>query len=208
MFPSLPGFTTAALTAPVIATLNHLLAQEPWASRQLALHAGKLACFDAGAFALRLQVGADGLFEPAAAGAAPSVTVRVKLADLPLMAQQRERAFSYVKVEGDADFANTISQLSKTLRWDAEHDIERLLGPLAARRLVSGARAVAAQAAAGRRKLAENVAEYLLEEQPALVRPAAVEQFSADVARLRDDVERIGKRIDKLLRQAPARDRA
>lgn len=194
--------------APVIAAINHLLAQEAWARDALALHAGKLACIDAGSLALRMCVTRDGMLEPARAGQDASVTIRIKLADLPLIAQNRQRAFSYVKIEGDAEFANTISQLSKGLRWEAEHDLERWIGPLAAKRIAGGARSVADGAGAVRRKLAENLAEYFLEEQPLLVRPAMLDDFADQVSRLRDDVERSAKRIarleQKLAQQAAA----
>lgn len=208
MLPFIPIPTSSALAAPLVAALNHLLAQQEWAGAQLARHTGKLVCFDAGSAILRLRVAAGGLFEAGPLEVPASVTIRLKLSDLPLMLQNRERAFSYVTIEGDAEFANTISQLSKTVRWDAEHDLERLLGPIAAVRIASGARAALTAAAATQRKLAENVAEFFLEEQPVLVRPVEADQFSAGVTRLRDDVERIAKRIDKLLRkpagQAPA----
>ena len=193
----LPIPSSSALSAPVVASINHLLAQEPWAQQQLALHAGKVACIDTGALALRLRV-AGGMFEVAPEDAAADVTIRVKLSDLPLILQNRERAFSYVKIEGDAEFANAVSQLSKTLRWEAEHDLEKVVGQIAAQRLASGARAAVAAARTGQQRLAENVAEFFLEEQPLLVRPAAVDAFSADVARLRDDVERVAKRMEKL----------
>ena len=100
--------------------------------------------------------------------------------------------------EGDAEFANTISSLSKGLRWDAEYDLERIVGPLGARGLVQGARGAANGVLGAGRRLAENVAEFLLEERPVLVRPTAVNEFAADVVRLRDDVERTAKRIAKL----------
>ena len=122
----------------------------------------------------------------------------MKLSDLPLIAQNRERAFSYVKIEGDAEFANTISQLSKGLRWEAEHDLERLTGPIAASRIVGGARGLFDAARSTHRKLSENLAEYFLDEQPVLVRPAMLEELSGDVNRLRDDVERAAKRLAKL----------
>ena len=197
--PNPSQFSAAsALGLPVSATINHLLAQEPWARRDLALHAGKIACIDTGAAALRLRVTADGLLETPPAEAAANVTIRVKLSDLPLIAQNRERAFSYVKIEGDAEFANAISNLSKSLRWEAEHDLEKVLGPVAAVRLVSGARAAFEAVKTGHQKLAENVAEFLLDEQPVLLRPQVVEAFSSDVTRLRDDVERAAKRLAKL----------
>ena len=191
--PRLPG-----LGAPVAATVNHLLAQEPWARTELKLHAGKTAVIDASPLVLRLRVAMDGMVEAAPAGAEPAVTIRLKLGDLPLIAQNRERAFSYVQIEGDAEFANAISHLSQSLRWEAEHDLEQLVGPIAAVRLVQGARAVVQGARSGQRKLAENVAEYFVEENPLLIRPPVAEGFAADVTRLRDDVERASKRLEKL----------
>jgi ubiquinone biosynthesis accessory factor UbiJ len=187
-----------ALMAPAVAAINHLLAQEAWARDALALHGGKEACIDTGHLQLRVRVARDGMLETSNSEEPANVTIRVKLTDLPMIVQNRDRAFSYVKIEGDAEFANTISQLSKGLRWDAEHDLERLFGPIGATRLVGGAKSAAAGAAATGRRLAENVAEFLLEEKPVLIRPAMVDEFAEDVSRLRDDVERLDKRIAKL----------
>lgn len=193
-----PNFSFLSAAAPASAAINHLLAQEPWAREQLRRHAAKVACIDTGAVALRLRVSADGMLEPAPADEPARVTIRVKLSDLPLIAQNRERAFSYVQIEGDADFANAISSLSTSLRWEAEADLEKVVGPVAAVRMVSGAKAAFEAARTGHQKLAENVAEFLLEEKQVLVRPQAVAEFSADVVRLRDDVERAAKRLAKL----------
>lgn len=186
------------LSAAASATINHLLAQEDWARDTLRRHHGKLACIDSGHLQVRLRVAADGLLEAGEPDAAPNVTIHVKLTDLPLIAQNRDRAFSYVRIEGDAEFANTISQLSKGLRWEPEHDLERLFGPIGAVRLAGGARSAAANARATGRRLAENLAEFLVEEKPVLVRPSDVEEFGAGVVRLRDDVERTAKRIARL----------
>ncbi len=180
------------------AFINHLLAREAWARDKLARHAGKVAFLDAGVAALRLQVAADGMLQAAPADAAANVTVRVRLSDLPLIMQDRERAFSYVQVEGDADFANAISQLSQSLQWEAEEDLSRWVGEIAANRMVGGARHALGLAKATQQALAENLAEYFLEEQPLLIRPQTVAGFAEDVIRLRDDVERLGKRIERL----------
>lgn len=190
---------------PAAATINHLLAQEPWARAELKQYAGKVARIDATPVELRFRVAADGMVEGADAGASAAVTIRMKLSDLPLIAQNRERAFSYVQIEGDAEFANAISRLAQSLRWEAEHDLEKLFGPVAAVRLVSGAKAALASVAQGHRKFSENVAEYFLEENPLLVRPDVTEGFAADVTRLRDDVERFAKRLDKLEQKLDAR---
>lgn len=188
----------SVLMAPAVAAINHLLSQEAWARDALAMHAGKEANIDAGSIALRMRVAADGMVALSESEEPANVTIRVKLADLPLIAQNRDRAFSYVKIEGDAEFANTISQLGKGLRWEAEHDLERFIGPIAATRIVGGARSVFDAAVSGQKKVAENVAEYFLEEKPLLIRPVMVEDFAAEVSRLRDDVERTAKRIARL----------
>jgi ubiquinone biosynthesis protein UbiJ len=190
--------SNSSFAAPAVAAINHLLAQEAWARDTLVLHAGKVALIDAGAIALRMQVTRDGMLEVGGPDQAASVTIRMRLADLPLIAQNRDRAFSYVKIEGDAEFANTISQLGKGLRWEAEHDLERWTGPIAASRLVGGARGLFGAARSTHRRLHENLAEYFLEEQPVLVRPAMLDELADDVTRLRDDVERAAKRLAKL----------
>ncbi|MBD8544674.1 SCP2 sterol-binding domain-containing protein [Oxalobacteraceae sp. CFBP 8761] len=202
MFPNLPSLSTLspqhALTVPAVAAINHLLAQEAWARAALARHAGKQACIDAGVAQLRVLVAPDGLFEASQDAAPANVTIRIKPADLPLIAQDRTRALSYVKIEGDAEFANVISQLANGLRWDAEYDLERVVGPVAAYRLHQGARRTVSGLGEAGRRLAENLAEFLADERPVLVRPAQRDAFAADVVRLRDDVERSAKRIARL----------
>jgi ubiquinone biosynthesis accessory factor UbiJ len=184
--------------APLCHAINHLLAQEPWAQQKLLAHRGKTAAIDIGVLVLRLRVTADGFVEAGDDDVASDVTIKIKLSDLPLLAANAKSAFSYVKIEGDADFANAISQVSQNLRWDAAHDLSKLVGEIAAQRLVSTAGSAAATVRATHRSLTENLAEYFLEEQPMLVRPAAVEDMRGDVGKLRDDVERLAKRIEKL----------
>lgn len=186
--------------------VNHLLAQEFWAKSKLQTHAGKIVCIDLQALVLRLKVTSDGMLAEAETktdnngeGLA-DVTIRVKLSDLPLIVQNRERAFSYVKVEGDADFANTISHLSQNLRWEAEDDLSKLFGDVAAVRMVSVAKTLMQSAQQTHQAIQENLAEYFLEENPMLVRPSAVQAFGAEVNKCRDDVERLIKRVDKLER--------
>lgn len=192
---------TPLLFSPLPAAINHLLASEPWARDQLMAHAGKVACFDTGAVALRLGVTADGMVETTPSDAPVNVTIRIKLSDLPLIAQNRERAFSYVKIEGDADFANTISQLSNTVRWEVAEDLSAWVGDIAANRIVSTAKSTFETIKSTQQALAENVAEYFLEENPMLMRPQAVADFAGDVVKLRDDLERLTKRIDKMTKQ-------
>jgi ubiquinone biosynthesis protein UbiJ len=195
------GFSFQVMNFPISflpAAINHLLAQEPWVRDKLAAHAGKVACIDAGLVMVRLRVRTDGMLESADATAPANVTIRIKSADLPLIVQNRDRAFSYVKLEGDADFANTISQVSQSLRWEAEEDLSKWVGDIAATRIVAGAKNAVQSIRTTQQTVIENVAEYFLEENPMLIRPHTVADFAGDVSKLRDDVERLAKRIEKL----------
>jgi len=51
------------------------------------------------------------------------------------------------------------------------------------------------------KQLAENVVEYFQEEQSMLIRPYVMQELSSDVVKLRDDLERLSKRIEKLERR-------
>ena len=72
---TIPNPSVLSAAVPASAVINHLLAQEPWARRELQRHAGKVAAIDAGVASLRLRVTADGLLEAAPSEAVASVTI-------------------------------------------------------------------------------------------------------------------------------------
>lgn len=187
---------------PVIAVMNHLLSRQPALASALAVHAGKSVRIDAG-ISLHMQIAADGLLQALESPEA-NVTISIAPADLPLVLADPDRAASYAKLSGDAEFARTVSEVVTSLRWDAESDLAPVIGDIAAVRIVQAARAMAAQIKTGGRRLAENIAEYLLEENPLLLYRRAGEDFASDVAVLRDDVERLAKRIALLEKRGGA----
>ncbi len=190
--------------SPLIAVLNHLLSREPLLTDSLAAHAGKSAQIDAG-IRLRFAVAADGLLQAVATQTdEASVTISIAPADLSQVLTDPARAASFAKVSGDAEFARVMSDVLTRLRWDAEADLARFVGDIAAVRIVEAARAIAAHTRSGSRRLAENVAEYLLEENPMLLHRRAGQDFASDVAVLRDDVERLAKRIALLEKRGGA----
>ena len=81
----------------------------------------------------------------------------------------------------------------------------RLLGDIAARRMVQAARGAAAWPAKAARSAADNLSEYLVEEQPMLARKDDVLRWSQEVDALRDATERLEKRIMSLAQRDPSR---
>jgi ubiquinone biosynthesis protein UbiJ len=174
--------------------LNRMLAREPWARAALAPFAGRSARLQALPFAVQLGIAAGGSFS--ADAEAPAVTISLDAASLPQVLLDPRAALRNVRLEGDAEFAQTLSNVLQKLRPEPEEELSRFVGDAAAVRIVALLRAalVGAREAGGR--LAVQTADYLVSENPMLVSRQEMASFAADVARLRDDVERLAKRIE------------
>ena len=189
---------------PIAATVNHLLSRQASLTSLLKTHAGKTACFDVGIVQLYLCVTGEGLLrqvEQSVADNKPAVSIRINPTELPAILANMKQAFSHVTIEGDADFAKTISEVAMHLQWDAEEDLAPFIGDIAAVRLVQFARASLHNAKVSSQSFIDSVAEYLLEEQPVLLRRQKRLEFSAQVMTVRDDTERLAKRIALLEKQ-------
>ncbi len=134
------------------------------------------------------------------------VTVSVPPDALPAFVQGGQAAvMKHVKIEGDAEFATLIAKLAEHLRWEPEEDLARLIGDGPAWRIASVARSASVHARRTGRNLLDSVAEYLLDENPQLVRRAALDGFNVELARARDTLARVEKRIERLEQKIEAR---
>ena len=181
------------------AGLNHLLAQQPWAAERLKAFAGQCAEFRCPPFPdLRFAILESGLVEEAPAEAASALVVKLRPSTLPLVLARDEAALKKIELQGSAELAATVQHLFRHLAWDIEEDLSRLFPDVVAHRLAEGGRAFAAWQSEAATRLAENLAEYLTEEQPLLARPADIEKFSREADTLREDAARLEKRIERL----------
>lgn len=185
----------------VAAALNHMLAREPWARTALLPFAGRSARLQAAPFSVQLGIAAGGSFT--ADAGAPAVTIGVDAAALPRVLLEPKAALRNVRLDGDAEFAQALSNVLQKLRPEPEEDLARLVGDAAAVRIVSLLRAALAGAREAGGRLAVQAADYLVAENAMLVSRQEMAGFAADVARLRDDVERLAKRIDLQSRRQP-----
>ena len=183
----------------VLAALNHLLEQQPWAAERLRPFAGQGVEFRCVPFPdLRLRITANGLLDSAQPETASALVVKLNPGTLPLLLARDETARKRVEIEGSADLAGAVDYLFRHLGWDFEEDLSRVFGDIVAHRLASGGKALAAWHGDTALRLAESFAEYWTEEQPLLARPADVEKVCRKVDTLRDDVARLEKRIERL----------
>jgi ubiquinone biosynthesis protein UbiJ len=145
-----------------------------------------------------LGVGEDGLLAPSAGEAGATLTVRVKPEILAALMRGEEHVLRAVEVSGDPRFADAILHLVRHLRWDFEADLARVFGDIAGYRMAEGLRAFGAWQRDAAHRLAESAAAYAADEKGLLVRRQEHEGFAADVAGLRDAIERLEQRMRRL----------
>ena len=185
--------------SPFAGALNHLLRAEPWARERLAPFAGETLELRAPALPpLRFTIVRDGTLAPAAAQTRCSLEIRLKPEALPASARGEDHLLRQIEIEGNARLASEVMFLARHLRWDVEEDASHWLGDIAAHRLVGLAKEVAAWHADAARRLAEGLVEYAVEEKALLARRGELDALAASQARLRDGIERLEKRIDRL----------
>jgi ubiquinone biosynthesis protein UbiJ len=178
--------------------INRLTGATPLARQRLARFAGKTAVFRVGPLPVSLTVQTTGEVLPAVEQAAADLEVRISPFLLPRLAAHDEAAYRDVETTGDVEFAGEVAFLAKHLRWDAEEDLSRVVGDAAANRLAGAARGAAAWGRDATGRLAAGAAEYFTEEDPLIASRVKVEGFVAGVTELRDAVERLDKRIERL----------
>ena len=182
--------TTAAL-----GVLNRMLAREQWARERLAPFAGRVARFEAPPFALAFRIDEGGVFADSER-AEPTVTVGADLAALPLALGDPQAMMRNVSLKGDADFAQALAFVLQNLRPEPEEELSRFVGDVAAQRIVGFLRSSASHWRELAERMLENSAHYLVTENPMIVGRDEVGEFNAEVARLRDDVARLEKRVE------------
>lgn len=195
------------LQAPILAALNHVLAQAAWARGRLSPFTGRRARIELPPLpTLAFTVDAEGyLRTPEKDGADEAhgdADVAIALpAAAPLLALgDPEQVFKRAHISGNADFADSLGFVLRNLRWDFEEDLSRIVGDIAARRiagLLAGLFGWQREAAA---RLGQNLAEYLTEEQRTLLRPPELAAFSNEVGRLNADLVRLEQRVGRLAR--------
>ena len=180
---ALPPHSQATFGWPFSFALNRLLGAEPRARERLAPFAGDTLELRAPLLpALRFVILPGGTLE--AGGDEPSVVLSLRAGT--------------VEVAGDALLGAELMALARGLRWEAEEQLSRLVGDVAAHRAMGLARGFGAWQADAARRLLGAFADYAVEEKRILVSQAQLAHFAAGVASLRDALERLEKRVGRL----------
>lgn len=136
----------------------------------------------------------------------PECDVELTAGALDLMKLAKSSSLSELKnsgasLNGNLHTAEAFSELLRLAVPEPEALLADWVGDMPARGIAQTARGARDWGRKASRSIERNVADYLQEESPALTPPALARQFSADVERLRDAVDRAAKRIELLERR-------
>jgi ubiquinone biosynthesis protein UbiJ len=200
-------------SAAICHGINHVLAGEPWASAELAKHAGKAIALEMPFGRFAMQINNNGLLDavrhsdPSAQNPDGEVLSPVRTALVLTISSQalatlltssgpiRENAFKSVTIAGDADLAQLLGRLAGQLRWEYEEDLSKLIGDAPAHFAVAQGKKIVSAGKAASRDLLENAVEYLSEEKKVLLNQRDFAMHKNQLMELRDSVERLDKRI-------------
>jgi ubiquinone biosynthesis accessory factor UbiJ len=191
----LSGFPSAAAARAI----NHVLRTHPLNRERLAAHADKTLQLEAGPVRLDWRIQPSGEFAVHVSDERPAdLIVHIAPGQMLAWLGGREEAFTHSRFDGDGDLAADLGKVMRELGWSPEQDLARLIGDIPAHRLLQLAGSFLGWRARLPLWLAAQLAEYWTHEQPLIAGGEAVRTFVAEVDRLRDDVERLEKRLGLL----------
>ena len=103
-----------------------------------------------------------------------------------------------LELTGDAHLADDFQQLLEFARPDIEEELSGVVGDAAAHRLGEMARSIGNWTRSAGSTMGTNIREYLQEESRDAPSRYEVDRFTSNVGTLRDDVDRLEARINRL----------
>ncbi len=185
--------------------INHVLSSEPWATGELARHAGKTILLKLPLGDLCFEITPAGLLAVSEASDTSSLVLELSAKALSELTGStgslREQAFKAVKITGDADLAQLLGRLVGQVRWEYEEDLARLVGDAPANFAVRQGKKFVSASKSAANDLLSNVVEYVSEERKILLNQRDFMAHKNELNELRDAVDRMEKRIQILVQK-------
>lgn len=178
--------------------LQHLIAQNTWASGILQPFAGKSVRITIAPISSEMVILEDGNLAMAGETNIPDAIINIAPSLLLRLLAKDEAAKLQIEMSGDTDLATALAKVFSHVRWDYEDDLSKLVGDVPANKIGMFARNAVQNLKENGFNVAGMLSEYWQEEKPMLAKKRHVDQFNQEVDSLRSDVERFEKRLLKL----------
>jgi ubiquinone biosynthesis protein UbiJ len=163
---------------------NHVLDGAAWARGRLAPFAGRTIELRAPLLpTLRVTITPQGRLE--AGGAEVEVAAVVNFGPR-------------TRIHGTSELVPVLEELARTLRWDVEEDLSRVIGDVLAHRAVDTARALRDWQRDAAARVGEALAGYAVDEARLVVRREELAAFGESLARLARALDALEQRIGRL----------
>lgn len=185
--------------------INHVLKGEDWATKRLRTFAGQSLRLELGRFQVPVRIDDKGLLVAQSASDSsvpvqPAVVITLPVDTPARLLLDPTSLVGLMTIRGSAELADHLNFIFKNLRWDAGHDLARVVGDIAARRLVKGGKQLLRWQTAQMSNAASNVVEFFTNEQATLVQRDEMSEFAASVATTRTALADLESRIATLER--------
>lgn len=181
--------------------LNHLLDQQPSGQSTLQRCAGKVLFISVPPVSIVLRVSDQGHFQALnnhEFSAQADTEIHMQWAHLVGALGKPSALVRKARIQGDMEFAQTLSGVINALSWDAEGDLARVVGDVQAVWIMNALTALGTNLHDVWARFKSNVHDYVVHEQAMLPTQSELEAFGQGVAGLRDDLARLEKRIERL----------
>jgi ubiquinone biosynthesis accessory factor UbiJ len=185
------------LAQTALSGLNHVLDQQPALRDRMRAHAGRciriLVKSPLGTVHADARIGPQGMLT-ATVDEAPAVTLTLGLTLDAVFAGLRggpEGLGPHLKVEGDVMVAAAVGELARSLHWDYEEDLSRVVGDVAAHRIGEAVRGVQGRVERFQARSEDAVRHQFAGGEGPLVSRDSLRLFTAEIAAVADRITRL-----------------
>jgi len=191
--------------ALVVKSLNRLLQQNPWACERLVTFAGQGVWIEIATISIKLLIDENGLCRlPSANTDSAELSVDLHIILTPglliRLAARDASVWDQITVTGNTSLAAVLRTIARDIRWEVEEDLSRVFGDIVAHRMTRSAHTLGRWVEEGTDQLLRSGSEYVTEEALVVASAYDIENFCANVDKLRDQLARLEKRTEALER--------
>lgn len=179
----------------LLAPLNHILRSQPWVQERLKRLQGKTIAFFVAPMKFTLEITDSGEFQAIDDNQKADTELIISPAILPRLWLGDTDALRQIQVNGEMHLSFELGYIYRHLRWDATADLQQVFGGVLATRIVETAKKLARLQELSLRHLLKATTTSPTFQEFIVAPPESINQWLHQIDYLRDDAERLEKRL-------------